>query len=170
MKKFILVLCSVAWMSCNGGLSPTPPPTPGISGVVRFASGTWPGTPTAPDSLWNLWVFASQVYPLDSASVIGGLFSSPPTIYLYPSVTQNLPLYVDSLSFTFPLPLGTYKYIGVIQHIAPDFSTIRKLRVVGVANDPANPSTPLRVQVLAGSVSGGIIINVDFHNPPPQPF
>jgi len=170
MKKLILVLGAIAWMSCNGGLSPLPPPKPGISGTLYFAKGTWPGTPSSPDSLSNLWIFASQVYPLDSSLVIGGLFSSPPTIYLYPSFVQNLPLYVDSLQYFFQLPVGTYKYIGVIQHLVPDYNSIRSLRVVGVVKDPTDTANPRQVNVVDGTVIPGINANVDFHNPPAQPF
>jgi hypothetical protein len=170
MRNGILALCLIVWMGCNRGLSPTPQPKPGISGIVHFANGTWPGTPSSPDSLSNLWIFASQVYPLDSSLVFGGLFSNPPTIYLYPSTVTNLPFYVDSVEYFFPLPVGTYKYIGVIQHITVDFNSIRALRVVGLAKDPANPTTPRQAQVADGSIEPGINIDVDFHNPPPQPF
>jgi hypothetical protein len=171
MRKGILVLCTITWMSCDGGLSPTPPPKPGFSGTVYFAKGTWPGSPTLPDSLSNLWIFASQIYPLDSSLVINGLyFSSPPTIFLYPSTGDNLPFYVDSVQYFFPLPVGTYKYIGVIQHITPDFNSIRSLRVVGFAKEPADSALPLQTQVIDGSITSGININVDFHSPPLQPF
>ncbi len=157
-------------MSCDGGLSPTPPPKSGISGTITFAKGSWPGTPSSPDSLSNLWIFASQVYPLDSSLVINGLISSPPTIFLYPSLTENLPFYVDSAQYFFSLPLGTYKYIGVIQHITPDFSSIRNLRIVGVAKSSADTAQLLNADVIDGYVTQGIDIKVDFHNPPPQPF
>jgi len=170
MKK-IIVLLALVELSCNGGLSPTPPPKPGISGTVVFAKNTWPGTSTAPDSLYNLWIFASQIYPLDSSLVINGLFlTNPPTIFLYPSVAENLPFNVDSVQYEFDLPVGTYKYIGVIQHITPDYQTIRSLRVVGVAKDRADSTLPLQAQVVEGTVTSGVNIHVDFHNPPPQPF
>ncbi len=170
MKNSLLVLCALLVFGCNGGLSPAPPANPGISGTVYFAKGTWPGTPTAPDSLSNLWIFASQQYPLDSALVINGLFSSPPTIFLYPSFVSNLPYYVDSLQYTFDLPVGTYKYIGVIQHISPDYNSIRTLRVVGFLADPADLTRPLSVTVLDGAITAQINLHVNFHNPPPQPF
>jgi hypothetical protein len=171
MRKIFLVLFAVTLTSCNDGLSPTPPPKPGISGTVYFSKNTWPGTVASPDSLSNLWVFASQIYPLDSSLVINGLFfSTPPTIFLYPSAIENLPFYVDSVQYFFPLPVGTYKYVGVIQHITPDYNSIRSLRVVGVASNLADSTEPRQVQVMAGSVSTGINISVDFHNPPPQPF
>ncbi len=163
-------MCAIVALSCDGGLSPTPPPKPGLRGTIHFASGTWPGTPASPDSLSNLWVFASQQYPLDSALVISGLFSNPPTIYLYPSFVENLPFYVDSAQYSFDLPIGLYKYIGVIQHISPDYMSIRSLRVVGFASDPTDATKPLQVMVREGMITTGININVSFHNPPPQPF
>ncbi len=170
MKKTLLALCAFVALSCDGGLSPTPPPKPGIRGTVYFAKGTWPGSPSSPDSLFNLWVFASQQYPLDSALVLNGLFASPPTIFQYPSIATNLPMYVDSVRFDFELPVGLYKYIGVIQHIAPDYSSIRSLRVVGYYYNPADTSSPLPATVQKDVVTTGIDITVNFHNPPPQPF
>jgi len=170
MKKTFLAVCTIVFLSCDGGLSPTPPPKPGISGTIYFAKGTWPGTPASPDSLANLWLFASQEYPLDSAIVFNGLFSIPPTIYLYPSFASNLPFYVDSVQYYFELPVGVYKYIGVIQHISPDYSTIRSLRVAGFCVDPADSSQPLQAVVRDGVVTSGINVNVNFHNLPRQPF
>lgn len=169
MKKWILVFCVVVWIGCEGGLSPMPAVKPGISGAVYFAKGSWPGTPLSPDSLSNLWIFASQVYPLDSSLVFKYLISNPPRIFLYPSIGSNLPFYVDTLAYVFNLPVGIYKYVGVIQHISPEFN-IRTLRVVGVARDHADTAMPAQVQVIDGALSLGININVDFHNPPAQPF
>lgn len=170
MKRWVLVLCVVSVAGCNGGLSPTPAPKPGIGGTIYFAKGTWPGTPVTPDSLANLWIFASEVYPLDSSLVVSGLFSSTPTIFLYPSFVANLPFYVDSVQYFFPLPLGFYKYIGVIQHIDPFSFSISSLRVVGVAKNPADTTQPLQVNITQGSVTTGVDLHVDFRNPPPQPF
>jgi hypothetical protein len=171
MRNYIFILCALVFMGCDGGLSPTPPLKPGISGTVFFNRNSWPGTPTSPDSLSNLWIFASQIYPLDSSLVINGLFlSTPPTMYLYPSAIENLPLYVDSVNYFFPLPVGTYKYVGIIQHITPDYNTIRSLRVVGVASVATNSTVPREVRVVDAAVTEGINIHVDFHNPPAQPF
>lgn len=169
MKRWIPPLCVFVLTACNGGLSPAPPPKPGLSGTVYFEEGTWPGSPSVPDSLTSLWIFASQVYPLDSTLVFNGLFSSTPTIFLYPSVIQNLPFYVDSVRYFFSVPLGLYKYIGVIQRLDQSFS-VRSLRVVGFARNPADTTQPLQVQVSEGTVASDVNIHVDFHNPPPQPF
>ncbi len=169
MMRWLAVLFVFVMIGCDGGLSPTPPPKPGISGTVYFAKGTWPGTPASPDSLTNLWIFASQIYPLDSNIVFNGLFSDPPSIFVYPSLVANLPLYVDSVNYFFSVPLGDYKYIGVIQHVAASFS-VRSMRVIGFARNPADTAQPLQVRVSAGSVAGGVNIFADFHDPPPQPF
>ena len=164
MKRLLLAAITVALLSCDHGLAPLPSVQPGISGTVIFEKNTWPS-----DSLVNLWVFASQVYPLDSAKVFGGLFANPPTIYLYPESGGNLPFLVDSVAYTFHLPPGTYGYIGVIQHLSADFS-IHSLRVVGVYGTNAAPPAPLPVTVNDGQLVNGINIKVNFHNPPPQPF
>ena len=104
-------------VSCDDGLAPPAPVELGFSGTVYFAPGSWPT-----DSLVSLWIFASQIYPLDSAKVYSGLFASPNTIFLYPSITSTLPLFeVDSLQYSFSLDPGTYKYIGVIQQTNSDF-------------------------------------------------
>jgi hypothetical protein len=166
MIRWRAILFVFLLMGCNGGLSPTPPPKPGISGTVYFAKGSWPGSP---DSLSNLWIFASQVYPLDSSLVFNGLFSSSPTIFLYPSVIQNLPLYVDTVNYFFSVPLGIYKYIGVIQHVSSSFS-VRSMRVVGFARNQSDTAQPLQVQISEGAVADDVNIFVDFRNPPPQPF
>jgi hypothetical protein len=169
MKKLIL-LGSITFLSCNGGLSPAPPAKPGISGTIYFAHGTWPGTPSSPDSLANLWLFAALDYPLDSSLVFNGLFSSPPRVVIYPSFVQNIDFYVDTLVYYFDLSPGIYKYVGVIQHITPDYNTIRSLRVVGFARAAGDSTKPLSVEIPEGLIVTGINIKVDFHNPPPQPF
>jgi hypothetical protein len=94
-------------------------------------------------------------------------------IILYPSITQSLPLLeVDSIPYSFPLSSGAYKYIGVIQQVSPDLITlgIRVFRVVGFYKDPANLSQPGSVLVNDNYQVKGVNINVDFRNPPPQPF
>jgi hypothetical protein len=171
MKRTLIALWTLALMGCNAGLSPTPAPKPGIQGTIYFAAGTWPGTPQSPDSLSNLWIFASQIFPLDSSLVFNGLLTSnPPTIFLYPSLIGSLPLYVDTLQYDFELPMGLYKYVGVIQHIGIDYYSIQSYRVVGVAKDPADTSKPLMVQVTEGSANPTVNMYVDFHHPPVQPF
>jgi len=166
MMKHLLVL-STAFLiaSCETGLTPPPEVEPGFGGTVYFEKGTWP----PPDSLLNLWLFASQIYPLDSAKVFSGLFANPPLIYLYPAIDQDLPFSVDSVSYAFKLPPASYKYVGVLQRFANEFSA-RALRVVGVYGTTGEPPLPIPVIVSEYQFIGGIDIKVNFHKPPPQPF
>lgn len=168
MRYFFLTILCVMLVACDGGLAPPAPMQLGFSGTVYFTPGSWPPS----DSLISLWIFASQVYPLDSAKVYSGLFGSPATIFLYPSLSASLPFFVDSLSYSFPLRSGTYKYVGVIQQNNSDLKNkgIRVLRVVGFYKDSINLSDPGSVTVNDNAQVKGININVDFRNPPPQPF
>ncbi len=169
MKYIILIILCLILVACDGGLAPPPPIELGLSGTVHFTPGSWPSS----DSLVGLLIFASQVYPLDSAKVYSGLFSNPSTIFAYPSLSGSLPLsHVDSISYSFPLPSGTYKYIGVIQQTNSDISIhgIRVFRVVGFYKDSIDSSQPGIVIVNDTYQVRRVNINVDFRNPPPQPF
>jgi hypothetical protein len=169
MKLIVLIIICILLTSCDGGLAPPPPIELGFSGTVYFTPGSWPPA----DSLVSIMIFASKIYPLDSATVYTGLFSDPPTIFVYPSMSGSLgPFLADSISYSFPLRSDTYKYIGVIQQISSDLTTrgIRVFRVVGFYKDSTNLTQPGSVIVNDNSQVKGINIQVDFHNPPPQPF
>jgi hypothetical protein len=169
MKHIALPILCLILAACDDGLAPPPPVELGFSGTVYFTPGSWP----PPDSLVSLLIFASQVYPLDSAKVYSGLFSNPSTIFAYPSLSGSLPLtQVDSISYSFPLPSAIYKYIGVIQQTNSDLigHGIRVFRVVGFYKDSIDSSQPGNVLVNDTYQVKGININVDFRNPPPQPF
>jgi hypothetical protein len=168
MKYLVLTILCLLLAACDGGLAPPPPLELGFSGTVYFAPGSWPPS----DSLFSLKIFASQIYPLDSAKVYSGLFASPSTIFLYPGLSGSLPFFVDSLSYSFPLHSGTYRYVGVIQQNNSDLAGkgIRVFRVVGFYKDSTNLSQPGSVVVNDSVQVKGINIDVDFRNPPPQPF
>jgi hypothetical protein len=103
--------------------------------------------------------------------VYEGLFGNPITIFLYPSISQSLPLgVVDSISYSFPLKSGTYKYVGVIQQVNPNLTNIRAFRVVGFYKDSLDALLPGIVEVNDSYQIHGIDIDVDFQDPPPQPF
>ena len=165
MKKLLLAAIVVSSLSCDHGLEPPPSVEPGFGGTIYFEKGTWP----ASDSIVNLWLFASQLYPLDSAKIFAGLFSDPPTIYLYPATDKNLPLFVDSVSYKFNLPPGTYKYVGVLQHIANDIN-VSSLRVVGLYGTNDLPPLPIPIIVSDFNFVSGVNIRVNFRKPPPSPF
>jgi len=169
MRFSLLIILCLFLAACDGGLAPPPPAEPGFSGTVYFTPGSWPPT----DSLVSIMIFASKIYPLDSATTVSGLFSDPPLIFVYPSISGSLrPFYADSISYVFPLRSGAYKYIGVIQQISSDLlhSSIRIFRVVGFYKNPSNLSQPGTVIVDETSQVKEINIQVDFRNPPAQPF
>ena len=165
MRIVGFVLVAVLLLSCEPGLSPPQGVEPGFGGTIVFQKGTWPPA----DSLFNLWVFASQIYPLDSTKVFEGLFADPPAIYLYPAIDQNIPFFVDSLSYAFSLPPASYRYVGVLQRFAYEIS-VRSLRVVGVYGTNDDPPLAIPVIVSQSQFVGGINIRVNFHKLPPQPF
>jgi len=160
----VLLLLSCA-LSCDGGLAPPSLIEPGFGGTISFTSGTWP----PPDSLVNLWLVASQDYPLDSVTVFTGIFSNPPRIYVYPSLDTNLPFNIDTVSYSFLLPPANYKYIAVIQRFKNEINA-RALRVVGLYGTATIPPEPISVSVRDFEFMKNINIVVNFHNPPPQPF
>ena len=165
LKPIAFVGLLFCFLACDGGLQPDVPIQPGFGGTIRFAQNSWPPI----DSLVNLWVFASQIYPLDSTSVFAGLFAQPPQIFLFPTDRERVALNVDSADFFFPLPPSTYEYVGILQHFSASLN-IRSFRVVGFYPDPVNPTQPLSVLVKDGQQVAGINMNVDFRNPPSQPF
>lgn len=165
MKRISLLALAALILSCDHGLAPPPAVEPGFGGTVYFEKGTWPPA----DSLVNLWIVASQVYPLDSVKVFQGLFSNPPSIYLYPAFDKNLPFFVDSVSYSFNLPPGTYFYVGVIQRISNDIN-IRNMKVVGMYGTADSPPLPIPIVVSESDFIPGVNIHVNFRKPPPQPF
>jgi len=80
MKLLVLIILCLLLASCDAGLAPPPPIELGFSGTVYFTPGSWPSR----DSLVGLMIFASEIYPLDSAMAFAGLFSDPPTILFIP--------------------------------------------------------------------------------------
>ncbi len=94
----VVLVCA----SCDGGLEPPPAVKPGFGGTIRFVRSSWP----AADSIYGLWTFTSQQALADSAAIFTGLFSDPPTIYLYPGLTSSLGLLpADSIKYEiYPAP------------------------------------------------------------------
>jgi hypothetical protein len=163
-----LICCSVLiaivfLVACDGGLSLPPDIQPGITGTLTV-QGAWP----PPDSIQTLWIFASQIFPIDSAKVVTGILENK--IHLYPAIDQSLPYNFRTQTFNFALPPGTYYYIGVLQRFGSSLVDPKSYKVVGVYTDPGNPLQPLTVQVKELEVVPGIDMTVDFYNLPPQPF
>jgi hypothetical protein len=141
-KMKILSSISIAFllMSCDGGLTLPPDVEPGIIGTMEV-SGPWPPV----DSVKTLWLFASQIFPIDSTKVVTGILDG--RIVVYPSLSQSLPYNVSSQPFQMALPPSRYLYIGVLQRHGDNLFDPASYRVVGVLS-----------------------IQIDFYNLPPQPF
>lgn len=165
MRIVAALACCFVLLSCGPGLTPPPDVEPGFSGTIHFEPSTWPPQ----DSLYSLWIVASQIYPLDSVKIFAGLFSTPPSIFVHPGFTASLPFFVDSVSYSFPLPPGTYRYVGVLQQFREEIS-IRSLRVVGLYGTETVPPQPVEVRVNDFEFVEGINMRVNFHKLPPQPF
>lgn len=159
---FAAILLSL--LACNNGLEPPPIREPGIYGVIEYDQASWP---TA-DSLHGLWLFAANEYPLDSAGVIAGVLVDR-TILIYPSLSEPLPYYVPTTEFSFALPPGTYRYVGIIQQFGTAL-VVSNFRVVGFLESPAGDGQPQAITIVRDERFEGLLITVDFQNPPPQPF
>jgi hypothetical protein len=165
MKKTLQLTVVLFVLSCDGGLQLPPLVDPGFGGTITFERNTWPPS----DSLVNLWLVASKIYPLDSVSVFAGIFSDPPQVFAYPGLDKNLPFFVDSVQYSFALPPGAYRYVAVLQRFRDELN-IRSFRVVGVYSSQAKPAEPLTVTVRDFEHVAGINLHVNFHQLPPQPF
>lgn len=163
MKSFFIILSTCFLISCDGGLTLPPDIEPGLSGVLSV-QGPWP----VQDSVKTLWIFASQIFPIDSSNVASGIISNK--ILLYPSIAESLPYNITSLSFNFALPPATYYYVGVLQRFGDNLLDPNSYRVVGVYSDPGTPGIPKTVTLRDFEVLSGVNLTVDFYNLPPQPF
>lgn len=165
MKSFFLFVAIAIFLlpSCDGGLTLPPKTEPGLAGIITV-QGPWPQM----DSVKTLWIFASQIFPLDSSKVASGILSNQ--ILLYPSIAESLPYNFTVRSFNFALPPTTYYYVGVLQRFGDDLLDPNSYRVVGVYSDSAAPGIPKAITVHEYEVVGGINLSVDFYNLPPQPF
>jgi len=161
---FLPVFISAAiLLSCDGGLTLPPDIEPGLSGLLTV-QGTWPPQ----DSVKTLWIFASQIFPIDSSKVASGILSNQ--ILLYPSIIESLPYNFSSRSFNFALPPATYYYIGVLQRFGDNTLDPNSYRVVGVYSDETTPGIPKTVTVRDYEVVSEVNLTVNFYNLPPQPF
>lgn len=163
MKIIFLLSFAFLLLSCDGGLTLPPDVEPGIAGTMTV-TGPWPPE----DSVKTLWLFASQIFPIDSAKVVTGILDGK--IVVYPSLTTSLPYNVSPQPFQMALPPSRYLYIGVLQRYGDFPFEATSYSVVGVLWDEENPSQPRTVTVHDFEVVSGISIQVDFYNLPPQPF
>jgi len=161
MKVFFLLLISALVFSCDGGLEPPRTPvqveTGTMTGLITYQH--WPPL----DSLKDLRLVAFRNFPprdIITEVLQGQAMVHPPTALV--------PFFVDSLRFTFTLPVGTYKYVAIAQQFGPTITT--DWRAVGQYDLDSNLTVPSPVIIVLNDTTRDININVDFANPPPPPF
>lgn len=88
---------------------------------------------------------------------------------MYPSIgAAALPLFVDSLSYTFSLDSSsTFQYVAVAMQYGSNIYTDWK--VVGAYGYLHGVGAPKSVVIPQNTFVSGININVDFENTPPTP-
>ncbi|MBI4418479.1 MAG: hypothetical protein HY563_06850 [Ignavibacteriales bacterium] len=164
MKR--LLLCStliVLSASCDGGLTLPPLIEPALEGTIAVVS-PWPPQ----DSVKNLWLFASQIYPVDSSNIFVGILEGSIIIYPGLSLDSSLAYNVNTQPFHAKVPPSTYYYIGILARHGDLPFDPDSYRVVGVLEDTT--MQPRTVVVRDYEVVSGLTIVVDFYNLPPQPF
>jgi len=164
MKSLLPSLLLVLLLaSCEGGLTLPPLIEPAMEGTITVVS-PWPPQ----DSVKNLWLFASQIFPVDSANIFTGIFSGSIIIYPGLSLDSTLAYNVNAQTFHARVPPGTYYYIGILARHGDQFLETSSYRVVGILEE--SPGQPRTVIVREYEVVSGLEITVDFYNLPPQPF
>jgi hypothetical protein len=158
----ILFLIILLLPGCaDHGLSPSDSDSdklPGFGGVIRVKSQLPPS-----DSLRDLRVVAFRNYPplnivLDVASK-KAVFTDT-TIVIKGDISSYRIQNSDAI--------GEFKYVVVAQQFGPNIFT--DWRVVGVYTTTMDVTKPSSISVPLGTFLSAIDIDVDFYNPPPQPF
>lgn len=151
-------------IQCEHGLSPSdakqiPKDVTGISGFILYKN--WPSS----DSLKNLRLVAFRNFPPQNilADVLAGQAIVYPPIDTSAHLLYNVPFE----EYTMSLPPDTFKYVVVAQQYGDNIAT--DWRAVG-QYDIDTDSLPTAIIIGNGTFLESININVDFENPPIQPF
>ena len=155
---------AVLFAGSNRGLAPTQPSSSvqmGFGGTVRFVSA-WPPS----DSVFDVRVVAFSNYP--PSNILTEVSSGQAKVY--PALGANkVPLFVDSLSYTFYLDsAATFRYVAVVIQNGSNY--LQDWKVVGAYGYSHGAGQPDSVVVTPGSFVNGINIDVDFKNTPPNPL
>jgi hypothetical protein len=169
MKKLILItfFWAVLALRCDKGLAPQAETTTftGISGTIFFQN--WPPA----DSLVDLRLVAFKKFQpkFTAQDIFIQILSDPPEAFTYPGLsdTTRIPADVDKFDFDFELPAGTYEYLVVAHRYGPDI--LADWQAAGQYDVDAD-SLPSPITVTEGKVIQNVLISVDFHDLPMQPF
>lgn len=163
MKRISSIILLISLVSCDPGLTLPEGSKPGISGTITF-QGPWPPA----DSLHDLRIIASPIFPIDTAKTNLMFLVLQGVIQVYPALAESgLPFNVTSITYEFPLPRGEYKYVAVFQQFS---SSLVAWRPVGVYTAGKTGFNPVSITIDGSEMIRDISINVDFRNLPPLPF
>ena len=163
MKNILSIILLVFLVSCDPGLTLPQGEKPGIAGTITF-QGPWPPA----DSLHDLRIIASPIFPIDTAKTNLMFLVLQGVIQVYPALAESgLPFNVASITYEFPLPRGEYKYVAVFQQYA---SSLVAWRPVGVYTGGKPGFKPVSIKIDGTELIRDISIDVDFRNLPPLPF
>lgn len=156
-------ILTILFVSCDGGLGLPPLIEPALEGTVTVVS-PWPPQ----DSVKNLWLFASQIFPVTSSNIFTGIVDGRIIVYPGLSLDSSFIYNVNVQPYHVRVPPATYYYIGMLARHADSLFNTNSYRVVGILADTTGQ--PLVLTVREGEVLSGLDIVVDFYNLPPQPF
>jgi hypothetical protein len=151
-----------AVVSCDGGLAPPERAggPPYITGLITYRN--WPPA----DSIVDLRLVLFKNFP--PGDIVQEVLSGRAVVYPAIGDTSLVPLFVDSLRYSFTAAAGVYAYVVVAQQFGPNVQ--EDWRAVGQYDPDADPSIPTPVTLAEGDTTRAIDIAVDFLNPPPTPF
>lgn len=156
------ILMLILFYSCNQGLEPIKEEDKlEIRGLITFVNGKDNFPPI--DSLKDLRVAFFQEYP-DSANILNDFISGN---LIFTDDTLNYNVDTASYSKILETPPVSFKYICVVQN----YGGLLDWKVVGLYTDDTVNYTPktLFIDKKNGELNK-VNINVNFKNPPPQPF
>jgi hypothetical protein len=161
----LLTALTICCIGCDEGLAPLNEPS-GFSGVISFRN--WPPA----DSVRELRLVAFQEYPSDSSGIIPALLAGRAVIY--PQIAEKgFRAFVDTIQYSFTtrgtnLQVVTYNYVAVAWQYGSN--VFADWRPAGVYTLQPGTFEPAPVHMLLHQITPNIDIQVDFHNPPPNPW
>lgn len=147
---------------CDGGLEPkgTSATTGTFTGLITFQN--W----QVADSVYDMRLIAFRVFP--PANIVEEVLQGRAVVHPPLGGQQLASRGEDSLRYELTVAPGTFPYVVIAQQFGPNI--LADWRPVGQYDLDTNYAEPSPVHVVAGGVTSGIDIRVDFAHPPPPPF
>jgi hypothetical protein len=167
---YLIFLLTVILSSCTSGLNPADYAQKAVlGGTIHYVKGGGAANFPPKDSLLDIRAVGFKEIPLDT-NVIGIIGDGE--AFFSTSLLDSA--YAVEKVYTFEVPQSklmdsavVLKYIVIAQLYGANFTS--DWRVIGVYSTTQN-FQPASIKVSAGEQRNDLDINVDFSNPPPQPF